>query len=143
MDRVLCDAKSDFSHAAELAARQLRYDHAAVEALLSRKRRERTPAWFAAVEAHRTSELERMKVCFASDEYNASRRAFVHKAAASSTPQHLLHPWPVVNAKQALLLAASWDEGSTAGGITAESKFAGNLLRSLLVQTEERSTTTS
>ncbi len=122
VDRVLCDAKSDFSRAAELAARQLRYDYTAVEALLERKRRDRTPSWFAAVEANRTNELKHMKVCFASDEYNASRRAFVHKAAASSTPQHLLHPWPVVNAKHALVLEACWD-GTPAGEAASVEKF--------------------
>jgi hypothetical protein len=107
---------------AELAARQLRYDHTATEALLARKRLERTPAWFATVESHRTKELARMKMCFDSAEYNTARQAFVHKAAATATPDHLLHPWPVVNAKNALVLEATWD-GSRAGDAAAEQKF--------------------
>ena len=145
VNRVLCDVKSQFVGAVELAARQLRYDHAEVEKILAQKQAERTPQWFAQVEEHRARELTNMKTCFTSPEYIDARRGFVLKEAATATPPHLLHPWPVVNAKNALVLEACWD-GAKAGEVSSAAKFvhgAGTLLRSSLLDDQAEATVAS
>jgi hypothetical protein len=103
---VLCDNKSDFVKCTELEARRLRWDADKLNGIVRDKQATRTAAWHATVASHRHGELEKMKLSFASDEYNDARKAFVHKTAATSTPTHLAYPLPPVSARQAILLEA-------------------------------------
>jgi hypothetical protein len=119
VDRVLCDNKRDFVPCVELEARKLRWNAAEIDRIVRDKLATRTPAWLAQVEAHRARELEQMRACFVSQEYNDARRSFVHKSAAQGTPSHLSYPLPPVSARMSLLLQAQMEAARATTGSAA------------------------